>query len=146
MSIKPSVSYVIVNFGGPRSKEEVFPFLTSFFPNVQFIISTHSPFVLNSVKNAVICDLEKRIVVEDLSQYSSQAIAKAYFDADDYSEQLQHDVAEYEGLLAQAQLDLSGKDRLAELEEQLSHVPDFFSDSLQIKLQQIKLKYKRKTA
>lgn len=75
-------------------QEEVFPFLTSFFPKVQFIISTHSPFVLNSVKNAVICDLEKRIVVEDLSQYSSQAIAKAYFDADDYSEQLQHDVAE----------------------------------------------------
>jgi predicted ATPase len=127
-------------------QEEVFPFLTSFFPNIQFIISTHSPFVLNSVKNAVICDLEKRIVVEDLSQYSSQAIAKAYFDADDYSEQLQQDVAEYEGLLSNTQLDLLGRDRLAELEEQLSHVPDFFSDSLQIKLQQIKLKYKRKIA
>ncbi len=27
MSIKPSVSYLLVNFGGPRSKEEIFPFL-----------------------------------------------------------------------------------------------------------------------
>lgn len=43
------------------------PFLTSFFPNIQFIVSTHSPFVLNSIDNSVIYDLEKDIRVENLS-------------------------------------------------------------------------------
>jgi len=37
--------------------------LTNLFPNIQFIISTHSPFVLNSISNTTIYDLEKKITV-----------------------------------------------------------------------------------
>ncbi len=38
--------------------------LTTLFPNIQFIVSTHSPFVLSSIENTVICDLESKIVTE----------------------------------------------------------------------------------
>lgn len=125
-------------------QKKVFPFLTKLFPKIQFIVTTHSPFVLSSVDNAVICDLEKRIVTEDMHGYSYEAIAKAYFDAEDYSEQLKQEVNEYEKLLGSASLDDEGKERLQELEDYLSNVPDFYSDALQIRLQQIKLKHKRK--
>lgn len=38
--------------------------LTTIFPNIQFIVSTHSPFILGSIQDAVIYDLEKNILVE----------------------------------------------------------------------------------
>ena len=36
----------------------IMPLLTKVFPNIQFIITTHSPFVLSSMPNAVAYDLE----------------------------------------------------------------------------------------
>ena len=41
----------------------ILPFLTTFFPNVQFIVSTHSPFILSSLENVVIYDLENKTLV-----------------------------------------------------------------------------------
>lgn len=41
-------------------QKKILPFLTEFFPSVQFIVTTHSPFVLNSIDDAVIYDLEKK--------------------------------------------------------------------------------------
>ncbi|MEA2012738.1 MAG: AAA family ATPase, partial [Verrucomicrobiota bacterium] len=41
-------------------QKKVLPFLVSFFPKIQFIVTTHSPFILSSLSNAVICDLEKK--------------------------------------------------------------------------------------
>ena len=46
-------------------QKKVLPFLIDFFPKIQFIVSTHSPFVLSSISNAVICDLEKRTVISE---------------------------------------------------------------------------------
>ncbi len=40
-------------------QKKVLPFLIRFFPRIQFIVSTHSPFVLSSIPNVVIYDLEK---------------------------------------------------------------------------------------
>lgn len=45
-------------------QKNILPFLTKFFPNIQFIVTSHSPFVLNSIKNVVIYDLENKILVE----------------------------------------------------------------------------------
>ena len=39
MSIKPSISYLLVNFGGPRSKEEIFPFLKALLTDQDVIWS-----------------------------------------------------------------------------------------------------------
>ena len=38
-------------------QRKIFSFLTNAFPNIQFIITTHSPFVVSSVSDAVIYDL-----------------------------------------------------------------------------------------
>lgn len=68
--------------------KKILPFLTEFFPNIQFIVTTHSPFVLNSIDDAVIYDLEKKIRLEDLSNYSYHGIVEGYFEVDSYSKEL----------------------------------------------------------
>lgn len=46
-------------------QKNIMPFLTTIFPNIQFIVTTHSPFILNSIQNVVIYDLEKNLLVEN---------------------------------------------------------------------------------
>ncbi len=121
-------------------QKKILPFLTSFFPKIQFIVTTHSPFVLNSVDNAVICDLEKRIVTTDLSGYSSEIIVESYFGTDKYSQILKDQVDEYEKLMGQETLSFEDEDRLDELESYFETIPKYLSDELTVKLQQIRLK------
>lgn len=49
-------------------QKEILPMLSELFPNIQFIVTTHSPFVISSVENAVIYDLEKHFRAEGLSE------------------------------------------------------------------------------
>ena len=39
-------------------QQKLLPCLTNIFPHVQFIIATHSPFIVNSAKNALVFDLD----------------------------------------------------------------------------------------
>lgn len=55
-------------------QRRILSFFTRAFPNIQFIVTTHSPFVVQSVNDAVIYDLSKREQLEDLSAFSYQAI------------------------------------------------------------------------
>ena len=57
----------------------IMPLLTKLFPNIQFIVTTHSPFVLSSLPNAVAYDLEHREVVSDLTEYSYECLTEGYF-------------------------------------------------------------------
>jgi len=79
-------------------QKKVLPFLTSFFKNIQFIVTTHSPFVLSSLSNTVICDLEKRLVTEDLSAYSYESLVDTYFDTDKYSDEVKEKLKKYKEL------------------------------------------------
>ena len=60
-------------------QRQIMPILTKLFPNVQFIVATHSPFILSSLPNAVAYDLEHRNALEDLTEYSYNALAEGYF-------------------------------------------------------------------
>lgn len=80
-------------------QKKIMPFLTSFFPNVQFIISTHSPFVLNSLENAVVYDLEKNLRMENLSGYAYDGIVEGYFEVDKYSKLVKENLFKYEELV-----------------------------------------------
>ena len=60
-------------------QKKILPFLIEFFPNIQFIVTTHSPFVLNSIEDAVVYDLEKNIRLENLSNFSYEGIVEGYF-------------------------------------------------------------------
>ena len=48
-----------------KAQYEVLPILTEFFPNVQFIVATHSPAVISSIKNTTIFDLTSQNTVTD---------------------------------------------------------------------------------
>ncbi|KLV60415.1 AAA family ATPase [Citrobacter sp. MGH104] len=57
-------------------QKKVFNFFSESFPNVQFIITTHSPFVVQSVSDAVIFNLNTGEQMENLSVYSYTSIIK----------------------------------------------------------------------
>lgn len=120
-------------------QKKILPFLISFFPNIQFIVTTHSPFVINSIKNAVICDLEKRIVTEDLSGYSYGTLVESYFGNDNYSDQLKRDLAEYERLMKSEALTVDEEERMQDLEINLTQLPKYWAPELDFKLKQIQL-------
>ena len=58
-------------------QRKILPFLTEFFPRIQFIITTHSAYILNSISNACIYDLDKQVRFADFSSYSADEIAEA---------------------------------------------------------------------
>ena len=121
-------------------QKKILPFLTSFFPKIQFIVTTHSPFVLSSIDNAVIYDLEKQqIGRSDLSGYSADGIIEGYFEQDKYSEKLKGQVSEYEILMGKDVLNDDESDKLYFLEKYFEELPKFLAPELQVKIQQIKL-------
>lgn len=69
-------------------QKKILSFLDNSYPNIQFIVSTHSPFVLQSVDNAVIYDLSKLEQLEDLSLYSYEAITKGLLGVSTNSDEL----------------------------------------------------------
>ena len=57
---------------------------------IQFIVSTHSPFALNSLENIVIYNLEERILIKDgLVDIHYQGIVEGYFKTSELSDLLQ---------------------------------------------------------
>lgn len=79
-------------------QKRILPFLTRLFPNVQFIVSTHSPFVITSLENAVVFDLEKRERLDNPMVYSYETIVESYLDTDMYSEKMKNTFMRYKEL------------------------------------------------
>ena len=77
-------------------QKKIFPFLTKFFPKIQFIVTTHSPYILNSISNAKAYDLERQVELDNLSGFSSDDLAEGYFEADAYSDELKNSLNRYE--------------------------------------------------
>lgn len=96
-------------------QKKILPFLTEFFPNIQFIVTTHSPYILNSIENAKAYDLENHIELENLYMYKADDLAEGYFEADDFSNDLKKDLLEYERLVDKAELSEDEKICRAEL-------------------------------
>lgn len=69
-------------------QRKIFSFFVNAFPNIQFIVTTHSPFVVQSVNNAIIYDLSTNEQLEDLSMYSYEAIVKGLLGVDTQSDLL----------------------------------------------------------
>ena len=79
-------------------QKRVLPFLAQMFPNVQFIVATHSPFVMTSLKNAIVYDLEKNERLEKPSFYSYDTVVESFFDTSMYSNELKGYFARYKEL------------------------------------------------
>ena len=116
-------------------QKEILPILIDMFPKIQFIVTTHSPFVLTSIDNAVIYDLEKQTLVEDLSNYPWSSIVEGYFDTQEDSD-LNHDkLLAYEDLKSR-QDSLTSEEEL----ELATLYNDLFPKALS-KLRTLQLKY-----
>lgn len=124
-------------------QKKILPFLTDFFPNIQFIVSTHSPFVLNSINNAVIYDLEKQVRVEDLSSYSYDGIVEGYFEIDNYSNELKEKIREYKNLAFRKDLSDDEKARRAELRIELKNASNDLAKELKAEFNEIEEKRKK---
>lgn len=79
-------------------QKKVFNFFSNSFPKIQFIISTHSPFVIQSVSNAVIYNLSKNEQMEDLSVYSYSSIVKGLLGESSNSEDFENVLSEIDNL------------------------------------------------
>lgn len=93
-------------------QRKIFSFFKSSFPNVQFIITTHSPFVVQSVDDAVIYDLGKLERMEDLSSYSYESIIKGLLGEKSTSDLLEEKLKEIGDLTNEDEIDV-GKLRAA---------------------------------
>ncbi|WP_336855567.1 AAA family ATPase [Pseudescherichia vulneris] len=75
-------------------QKKILPFFTRSFPQIQFIVTTHSPFVIQSVSDAVILNLTTTEQMEDLSLYSYTSIIKGLLGEDVASDKLSSYVEE----------------------------------------------------
>ncbi|MBS7472173.1 ATP-binding protein [Pseudomonas syringae] len=83
-------------------QRKIFSFLAKSFPQIQFIVSTHSPFVVSSVNDAIIYDLSTLEQVDDLSMYSYESILSGLFNTLPISEVLKNKIIELSTILREA--------------------------------------------
>lgn len=124
-------------------QKKILKFLTTIFPNIQFIITTHSPFILNSLDNIVIYDLEKRILVENgLTNVSYEGIVESYFNVDTMSDEILSKFNEYKELVLKSETtELSPKEyiQIDKLEQTLDTIPNYLSIEFVAEYNRLKL-------
>ena len=122
----------------------IMPFLTKTFPNIQFIVTTHSPFVLNSMENAVAYDLEHRKPIEDLSNYSYEALAEGYFGVSTESSTVEIRLNRLKELLEQKERTDADNNEIRLLITELDKVseavsPDLVGEYINLKLNHVNI-------
>ena len=108
----------------------IMPLLTEIFPNIQFIVTTHSPFVLSSLSNAVAFDLEHQEIIEDLTEYSYESLAEGYFGVKTASSYMGMQLNRLEELLKKEMLSLSEKTELKDLICDFDKIPEVVSPKI----------------
>lgn len=88
-------------------QRKILSFLTKSFPKIQFIVSTHSPFVVSSVRDAVIYDLSAFEQVEDLSMYSYESIVSGLFNTEPISEVLKDMIVDLGDAMLSPDMDIT---------------------------------------
>ncbi len=112
-------------------QKNILPLLTTFFPNIQFIVTTHSPFVLSSLSNTVIYDLENNIRVEDLSEASYTGLVRKFFGIDsEYSKILENKFGKFEKLAKKENLNKEEKRALIKYDIDFQNLSPLFSPEI----------------
>ena len=123
-------------------QKSILPFLTEMFPNLQFIVTTHSPFVVNSLEDAVIYDLEtKTMVRHGLSNVSYEGIVEGYFQTDTLSAVLRQKFERYKSLILKPALTDDDYDEIMSLEQYLDEIPDYLSIGIAEEYGRLKLEF-----
>lgn len=75
-------------------QKKILTFLTNLFPSIQFIVTTHSPFIVTSLEDAVVYDLSSLEQLADLTAYSYESIIEGLFRVTTASESLEYKIKE----------------------------------------------------
>lgn len=126
-------------------QKKIVPILMKLFPNIQFVLTTHSPFILNSTPNAVVYDLESHTLVEEgLTQLPYEGIVEGYFKADCLSQELREKFEEYKKIVQKTELTDRDFAKAAELEFYLDEVPDYLALEFASEYSRLKLEFSRR--
>lgn len=119
----------------------IMPILTKVFPNIQFIITTHSPFVLSSMNNAVAFDLEHREIINELTEYSYEALAEGYFGVRTESSYVELQLNTLHNILAKKELSDTDRTTARQLIEDFEKIPESTAPLLIGRYLQMKIEY-----
>ena len=123
-------------------QKNIIPLLTTIFPNIQFIMTTHSPFILNSLKDVVIYDLENHTLVENgLNDVAYDGIVEGYFGVDKTSNILKEKFERYKNLVEKDILTDDELSEIAELELCLDEIPDYLAIGIATEYKRLKLEF-----
>ena len=123
-------------------QKNILPFLTKCFPNIQFVVTSHSPFILSSISNAVIYDLENQTLVEHgLGNVPYEGVVEGYFKVDKLSEVLREKFDRYRELVCKESLSDDEMSEIVELELYLDEVPDYLAIGITTEYQKMKVEF-----
>ena len=128
-------------------QKNILPTLTTLFKNIQFIVTTHSPFVLNSVSNAVVYNLETKTLVNNpvgLSLLPYSGIVEGYFGVSELSAHLKEKFERYKKLAQQKNFSDEDYNELTDLESYLDEIPDFLALDIMADYKQIKFELEQR--
>ena len=126
-------------------QRSILPFLTEMFPRIQFIVATHSAFVVNSLENAVIYDLQSKTFVDHgLTNVTYEGIVEGYFKADTLSETLRDKFERYKALVHKSVLTDDDYNEIMDLEQYLDEIPDYLSIQIAAEYARLKLEFRNR--
>lgn len=126
-------------------QRSILPFLTEMFPRIQFIVATHSAFVVNSLENAVIYDLQNKTFVDHgLTNVTYEGIVEGYFKADTLSETLRNKFERYKALVHKSVLTDDDYNEIMDLEQYLDEIPDYLSIQVAAEYARLKLEFRNR--
>lgn len=123
-----------------KLQRDILPFLTSLFPNIQFFVTTHSPFVLNSIENAVVYDLKNQEAVTDLSNYSYEIITEGYFGVKTESDKLLKHIDRLKELLDNQHRTRVEEESLQNLIKDFDNLPDFVAPEIKAQYHELMIR------
>ena len=111
-------------------QKRIFPSLMGLFPGIQFILTTHSPFIINSAKNSVVYDMQKQVVRSELTAYSYKGLIEHYFNEDMYSQEVKDKYNRYMALIAKSKPSQEEKKELEKIRAYFSTFEKGIADEL----------------
>mgnify|MGYP003419317176 FL=1 len=124
-----------------KLQREILPLLTSIFPKIQFFVTTHSPFVLSSVENAVVYDLKNQETITDLSDYSYEIITEGYFGVKTESDKLRRNIDRLKGLLEKKSRTSIEEDDKNRLVKSFNSLPDMVAPEIKAQYHELMIRY-----
>ena len=126
-------------------QKAILPLLVRLFPKIQFIVTTHSPFVLNSIDCATVYDLEYHTLIKDgLSNASYSGIVEGYFKQDELSKDLRERLDLYRKLTKKKELNDDDFAQISSLETILSEIPDYLDLAVATEFKRLKLAFENR--